>query len=555
MTKLVLNDQEQWYFINGPWARGSDGIFQPTVKPEDDDGLGIQGYRFAFCKASGFRDLQASFRVQLRGHTDAGLILRATDPQHFYLLHFPDCGQASRAQNFWVALSKMDTSGALKILKLSYVRRVASHPSGLWHDVELQLCGKHLEARIDGRGVFQTDDLDNLDPGYLGLMSFSKARIDKMTIQGRTEKIKRWRDEDCREPNWFYPCPDTEFGPWQRPINLIKLDDGQLLLNYAVQRDTKCPEGKHVLEGAISCLLARSSDGGRTWVRGEPLDSALVQNRLRPPFMHLTPGNKLIGIVYGEEGGYQLTQSKDAGRTWSPLSPINVGPVPADLEYLRMSPQGLLNLRDGSMLMLLAGKHRSSPSPTPVDQSRDILAWGKMHCQAYTCRSSDDGQSWSEPVPADNPGCFYDKPITPNLDLTEISAVEVADGQVMALIRPLYAPWMWESWSQDGGKTWGPAMRGPFPGYAACNMIRTSSGAILIAHRLPGLTVNCSFDGGMNWDQGTIIDSAVWAMGSMVEVEPDLVLYIYWDSNCSLMRGQFLRVNHSRLQVERMSSL
>ena len=108
MTRFVLNDQEQWYFINGPWARGSDGIFQPTVKPEDDDGLGIQGYRFAFCKASGFRDLQASFRVQLRGHTDAGLILRATDPQHFYLLHFPDCGQASRAQNFWVALSKMD---------------------------------------------------------------------------------------------------------------------------------------------------------------------------------------------------------------------------------------------------------------------------------------------------------------------------------------------------------------------------------------------------------------------------------------------------------------
>jgi len=111
---------------------------------------------------------------------------------------------------------------------------------------------------------------------------------------------------------------------------------------------------------------------------------------------------------------------------------------------------------------------------------------------------------------------------------------------------------MWECWSDDGGRTWGPAVRGPFPGYACPNMIRTRSGALLVAHRLPGLTINCSRDGGENWDAGTMIDSGIWAMGAMAEVAPDLVLYVYWDAFESLMRAQLLRVTRTKLAPEDM---
>ena len=46
----------------------------------------------------------------------------------------------------------------------------------------------------------------------------------------------------------------------------------------------------------------------------------------------------------------------------------------------------------------------------------------------------------------------------------------------------------------------------------------------------------------MTFDQGTMIDSGLWCMGSMIEIEPDLVLYAYMDSFESLMRMQFIRV-------------
>ena len=91
-------------------------------------------------------------------------------------------------------------------------------------------------------------------------------------------------------------------------------------------------------------------------------------------------------------------------------------------------------------------------------------------------------------------------------------------------------------------------MRGPFAGYATPNMLRTTSGAVLVAHRLPSMTIHCSHDEGHSWDQGTLVDSAIWVMGSMLEVEPDVVLFAYWDSYESLMRMQRIRVTPSGLQ-------
>ena len=136
------------------------------------------------------------------------------------------------------------------------------------------------------------------------------------------------------------------------------------------------------------------------------------------------------------------------------------------------------------------------------------------------------------------------------LDLTEPCGAEMGDGRIMALARPIYSPWMWETWSSDGGRTWGAVLRGPFPGYATPNMLRTSSGAVLVAHRLPTMTVNLSLDDGCTWDQGTLIDTGLWCMGCMVEVEPDLVLYLYIGSrgNGGPMRAQYLRVTPQGLE-------
>jgi hypothetical protein len=56
-------------------------------------------------------------------------------------------------------------------------------------------------------------------------------------------------------------------------------------------------------------------------------------------------------------------------------------------------------------------------------------------------------------------------------------------------------------------------------------------------------SVNISRDGGLNWDAGTIIDHPAWAMGSLTEVKPGLVLstYMNFDRNKPLLY-QVIRV-------------
>ena len=116
---------------------------------------------------------------------------------------------------------------------------------------------------------------------------------------------------------------------------------------------------------------------------------------------------------------------------------------------------------------------------------------------------------------------------------------------VMVTIRPVYSREMWQCWSHDGGKTWDAAARTTFPGYAQ-SMIRTRSGAIVCAHRNPNYSVNISYDNGLNWDAGTVIDYPAWAMGCMVELQPNVVLctYMNWQREAPLL-GQIFKVADS----------
>lgn len=52
-----------------------------------------------------------------------------------------------------------------------------------------------------------------------------------------------------------------------------------------------------------------------------------------------------------------------------------------------------------------------------------------------------------------------------------------------------------------------------------------------------------------------MIDSAIWVMGSILEVRSDLVLYIYYDSFETKMRAQFIRVADGRLSPVRREEL
>jgi hypothetical protein len=239
-----------------------------------------------------------------------------------------------------------------------------------------------------------------------------------------------------------------------------------------------------------------------------------------------------------------MSESTDSGATWSEpvASAVAEGwpTLPASL-----TPYGpVTENRDGVLMrFLLGGAGHEGAVYT------DVRTWSAVHCKAYVIRSEDSGATWSAPIELDRPSWTNAArgSIPGSLDLTEPTAVVMGQA-VMALIRPIYSPYMWQCWSYDGGATWDAAVRATFPGYAQ-SMARTESGAIVCAHRYPHYAVNVSRDDGLHWDAGTVIDYPVWAMGTMLEVEPDVVLCTYMNAQREMpLLGQLVRVLPDRIE-------
>ena len=532
-NQLLIEDGSSWRFVNGVWNDGEGGGLAPAEDVLFSDGESMQGHHYAFCTAVSIGDARISFDFRLNPHSDAGIILHAKDEGHFYLLHFPNCGQAFRAQHFWVALSKMDSSGYLKLVKLDMVRRVPSN-SGIWLSAKITLTGSKISVDIGDHGHFEADDEGLAGSGCIGVYSYRRADIRNVLVDGE-ERPSSWNKDQKQPTNWFQPCPDTVHGVSQLPLDLLRLPSGELLLNYHVDKDGP-------FAGEKTPLLTRSNDNGRTWSEPGLLRVVQEEGRWLSARLWLTPANRLLAVVLSQTG-YITAESKDEGRTWSEPTQVEIE-IPPKMKGLHIGPQSFSNLADGSMLWLLySGYALDDPDLT-------VTNWGAVHCRAFCLRSTDDGRTWSLPANMDNSAGMGQIAQSGSLDLTEVCAAQMADGRIMALIRPAYSPWMWETWSEDGGTSWGPCVRGEFPGYATPNMLRTAGGRTIVAHRLPSLAVHCSGDDGHTWDQGTVIDGSLWVMGSMIEVEPELVLYIY--STGLLMRGQFIRTTDAGLEPVRI---
>lgn len=519
--RISLAVPEEWHFSGEPWTQDADG----NIRPPDKRNL----HSRAFSLTNSFDDFEVEFEFNASyretGTGTAGLILRGQDVNQFYLVHFPWGGQQLRAKHFWAVVSKVEGDGYLRNLGAAWVPNLPSE-TDRWYRVHVAAVGSEIRVWVDGREALCVHD-GLYKNGFVGLAGYGWYSFRDIRIHGKASP----------------PLPWTN--PGQVPAHAfpIGLSSGQM--------PSACIASNGDVVVAAGNQLVRSKDKGRTWGQPETLPEKLGVVTDYGNGMFRASKERLSVMLYkdrketlGPLPEIAMAESGDNGVTWSDPVPSTVAEgwpaIPASLV-----PYGPVTVNADGVLMrfLLGGAKDEAATFT------DVRTWSATHCKAYVIRSADDGKSWTAPIEIDRPS-WTDAArgtIPGSLDLTEPTGI-VMGNTVTALVRPVYSPYMWQCWSYDGGATWDAASRTTFPGYAQ-SMARTVSGAIVCAHRYPLYSVNVSRDGGLNWDVGTIIDYPVWAMGALVEVEPDILLCLYMNAERSQpLLAQLIRVTQERVE-------
>ncbi len=517
-NRLRIGDAHNWSFIGGAWSDGEGGLISPPPAPWNTGASAYEGQRttnedilMAFHTGRAYRDFEAEFKFRWDGgHCGAGFIFRAQDARHYYVVNFPCIGQCTRAEHFWALISKVDDSGWVDVLKMEMLHGVASE-RGVWHQARLVVEGDEFRLWVDGRPMSPVYDDTYTEPGLVGFEAWAyggtSSTFQDLRISGKSVRPKPW--DATLEPvqNWYLPYPVDQ---WQHVSGITRAPNGDLLMACS-------PDG-----------ILRSTDDGRTWAPVEP-------EGWQGGWIHTMRDGRLI-TLYGSEPIF-MAESTDNGKTWSePVKAERAAFTPPDNapEMKLGGVQGFMELHDGTLL----GFQVSSIPGHGGESGFNIWEWGMYGGHsAWSIRSTDGGLTWSAPVPLNGPPAIGQK-----YDLCECTSnVQTKEGRVLSLVRPIYSPWMWEIWSENNGESWGPATSGPFPCYAT-TALATSSGALLVSGRMPGLGLYVSLDSGMTWQPYRVDTAGLWGMGKMCEVAPDLVLYVYMDHYESSLRGQFIRI-------------
>ena len=516
-TKLSIGDGSDWVFSGDKWIENKKGdtpvnereIHNPAffeegvIMPPDKRDL----HSRAFYTAKGYGDLTAEFgfnaNYRENGAGIAGLILRATDANHFYLVYFPWNGQQMRAGHFWAAIAKVEGDGYLRNIKMVWVPGIPSEIDR-WYQVRVEARGPKISVWVDGRNALSVTD-SRYKSGCVGLAGYGMYYFRDVRINGAEVTPPVWEGKT--------EVPDHSFtvglSSLPSPSGCMAPNGDVLLFGYGLA------------SGEPS--LARSTDKGRTWSLEE------IPGKIHNSELYRTRDGRLMFHRYHNQPAVFMSESTDNGKTWSKTFSAK---MPADWprDHGKLVAYGsLIETEDGTLLRFIMSSVMDEGA-----KYDNIHTWGAVHAKAYAIRSTDGGKSWSMPIELDRPAKYtyptgvHRGEMPGAVDFTEVTGAAIGN-RVMVVVRPIYSQMMWQCWSDDAGATWDAAVRTTFPGYAQ-STIRTTSRAIVVAHRYPQYSVNVSRDDGLNWDEGTVIDYPSWAMGCMVEVEPDVVLCTYMNA-------------------------
>ncbi len=512
LPPLAIGDASGWTFLNGEWTDGAEGELIPP------DGTDVQ--YMAVAHDEEYSDFTATFRVKIRsGFSGTRLLFRLQDSTRYYAFEIPFGGQQRRVRHFWAGLVVADGTPLQRYLALNMVPGITPRKNH-WYEVRVECRGARIRGWIDGRLAVDVQD-DTYSAGRLGLMGIESpgaatTHFADLRVSGVAAGPSPW--EGLTLPNrdyWITPCPEVRPGDFQSYPGLIRTSSGELIVEilFGSANGTR-------VEGRV---WVRSLDNGRTWSEPEPVPDSLPggMGAYDSPYVKQDGTLVLVKCKHiddqsadkPEEALYTY-ESRDDGKTWTGPHPFVVrGEWPEEFSLPDSVPCIPLRLRDGTLLVMARCK---------VTTATHFQDWVMSN---FIFRSTDDGKTWSAPVRADSDNCDLARWYQAAM-LTETGLAETDDNVVVGLSRPQMSPFMWQMQSNDGGQTWEPAAYAAFPGYCI-SLTSTASGALVAVTRYPYLTAHVSWDGGKNWDKGTILDYAGWANQSAVEVEPGVVLVIY----------------------------
>ena len=450
-----------------------------------------------------------------------GIVLGAQDSGHYYYAYVPLWGQLWRARASYAAIGITDGSGYIRNLKMQLMPNVPCHWN-MWKSLKVERRGSDITMWVNGvRGPSVRDD--TYGPGRAGVAGFARYLIDDIKIDGTPINGPTWREDDLPGRTWSHVEEDLDLGDFQGPGQPVRLPDDEIILPIRIARDTSCHQTN---EDNAAVYLYSSRDLGRTWSRyAGPMR---LDSPARGPWFVPHSGVIRACEFDPDQRQFVLRESSDKALTWGePMPGALLGDWERDLfrEGCWNGLFGFTRLNDGALLAVILHGYKGMYDVIP---NHGQGTWGTEVAQPYCTVSRDDGLTWSEPVPMDTAALnLGETPDSPCGGFSETSVAQLPGGRIVALARPFRSPYMWQTHSDDGGKTWRQACYAPFSGAGGPQLVATRSGYLVSIKRGPGVGLHISLDGGLNWDEGTMVDFPSNFNGSAIEVEPDVLLVTY----------------------------